>query len=99
MNISTHRRGFYQRYYRRFALLILVFLIPAAIKLQSQNKPFTMEEIKSYPFPSSLTSSPEVAKIAWALNENGLRNIFVAEGPEFKARQLTGYSKDEGQAL
>lgn len=99
MFFKISKSGFYLKIFRRLSLLILVFIIPAAIQLQSQNKPFTMEEIKSYPFPSSLTSSPGVARIAWVFNENGLRNIFVAEGPEFKARQLTNYSKDDGQGL
>ena len=99
MFYKIYKSGLNRKNYRRLSLLILAFLITAGLQLQSQNKPFTMEEIKSYPFPSSLTSSPGVARIAWVFNENGLRNIFVAEGPEFKARQLTNYSKDDGQDL
>ena len=101
MNLSliNHKPGFYRKYFRRLSLLLLVFFIPGAIQVLSQDKPFTMEEVKSYPFPSSLTSSSEGARVAWVFNENGIRNIFVAEGPEFKARQLTNYLKDDGQSL
>jgi dipeptidyl aminopeptidase/acylaminoacyl peptidase len=33
------------------------------------------------------------------MNENGLRNIYVAEGPTYKARKLTNYTMDDGQEL
>jgi dipeptidyl aminopeptidase/acylaminoacyl peptidase len=60
---------------------------------------FTMEQIKSAPFPNELTSAPTGRRLAWALNERGQRNIWVAEGPEFKARRITSYLRDDGQEL
>jgi dipeptidyl aminopeptidase/acylaminoacyl peptidase len=60
---------------------------------------FTMEQIKSYPFPSELTASATGSRIAWAFNERGARNVWVAEGPDFKARRLTSYETDDGQEL
>jgi len=60
---------------------------------------FTMEQIKSYPFPNELTASATGSRIAWAFNERGLRNVWVAEGPDFKARRLTDYNVDDGQEL
>lgn len=58
-----------------------------------------MERIKSYPFPNELTAAATGSRIAWAFNERGLRNIWVAEGPDFKARRLTSYNVDDGQEL
>ena len=60
---------------------------------------FTLEQIKSYPFPNELTSSATGSRIAWAFNERGSRNVWVAEGPDFKARRLTNYETDDGQEL
>lgn len=60
---------------------------------------FTLEQVKSYPFPNELTAAATGTRLAWALDERGLRNIWVAEGPDFKARQLTGYRTDDGQEL
>jgi dipeptidyl aminopeptidase/acylaminoacyl peptidase len=60
---------------------------------------FTMEQIKSYPFPNELTAARTGSRIAWAANESGRRNIYVAEGPEWKARRLTSYMTDDGQEL
>lgn len=58
-----------------------------------------MAQVKSYPFPNELTASATGSRIAWALNEQGLRNIWVAEGPLFTERRLTNYTTDDGQEL
>ena len=60
---------------------------------------FTLEQVKAYPFPNELTTAATGARLAWALNERGLRNVWVAEGPAFAARQLTRYAADDGQEL
>ena len=59
----------------------------------------TLEDIKSYPFPGNLTASPTGSKIAWTVNEEGKRNVYVAEGPTFTPRKLTAYNEDDGQEL
>ncbi|HSJ69286.1 MAG TPA: prolyl oligopeptidase family serine peptidase [Anditalea sp.] len=68
-----------------------------SISLRAQD--FTMEQVTSYPFPSELTASKGSEKIAWAFNEQGKRNIYVAEGPDFNPRQLTQYTRDDGQEI
>jgi dipeptidyl aminopeptidase/acylaminoacyl peptidase len=57
------------------------------------------ERIRSYPFPQNLTASASGSRIAWTFNEQGRRNIYVAEGPDFRARRLTNYNADDGQEL
>ncbi|MDR6195377.1 prolyl oligopeptidase family serine peptidase [Siphonobacter sp. SORGH_AS_0500] len=76
--------------------LILFFLLKSGI---SSAQKFSLEAIKSYPFPNELTASAQGSKIAWALNEQGRRNVYVAEGPAFTARKLTDYTKDDGQEI
>jgi dipeptidyl aminopeptidase/acylaminoacyl peptidase len=68
-------------------------------KSASQSPSFTLEQIKSYPFPNELTAAATGSRIAWAFNERGARNVWVAEGPDFRARKLTNYEKDDGQEL
>jgi hypothetical protein len=63
------------------------------------SQPFTFESIKGYPFPTELTASATGARIAWAFDERGIRNVYVAEGPSFKARKLTSYTSDDGSGL
>src|SRR5262245_49194413 len=64
-----------------------------------QNSGFTLEQVLSSPFPSDLVAAPAGERIAWIFNAQGKRNVWVAEGPEFKARQLTQYNDDTGQEL
>ena len=60
---------------------------------------FKLEDAKSYPFPNNLTTSATGSKIAWAFDEQGKRNIYVAEGPAFKPRKLTNFNTDDGQEI
>ncbi|HKS08580.1 MAG TPA: prolyl oligopeptidase family serine peptidase [Pyrinomonadaceae bacterium] len=92
--------------YRLILVLLVLAAFGAAVSV-SQPAPvaasfaqsFTIEQIKGYPFPGELTASATGARIAWAFNERGARNIWVAEGPDFKARRLTNYQTDDGQEL
>jgi dipeptidyl aminopeptidase/acylaminoacyl peptidase len=79
--------------------VLLVALGSASVGAQRSGNSFTIEQIKSYPFPNELTVAPSGSRIAWALNERGLRNVWVAEGPTFTARRLTNYTSDDGQEL
>jgi dipeptidyl aminopeptidase/acylaminoacyl peptidase len=60
---------------------------------------FSVEQILSLPGPDNLVASPTGSAIAWTFNERGVRNVFAAEGPDFKARRLTAYQEDDGQEL
>ncbi len=60
---------------------------------------FTLEQIMSAPFPSGLSAAPTGGKVAWVQNAQGVRNIWVAEPPEYRGRQLTHYTVDDGQDL
>jgi dipeptidyl aminopeptidase/acylaminoacyl peptidase len=80
-----------------FAILALATL-PCDASAQGSTS-FTIDQVKSYPFPNELTAQSSGSRIAWASNERGLRNILVAEGPDWNARQLTNYKVDDGQEL
>jgi dipeptidyl aminopeptidase/acylaminoacyl peptidase len=60
---------------------------------------FTLEQVMKAPFPANLIVARTVNRIAWTLNQEGKRNIWVAEGPKFEARQLTSYQQDDGEEL
>ena len=81
----------------RLPFHILTLLLASSV-LHAQGG-FTIEQIKSYPFPNELTSAAKAGRIAWALNEQGKRNIWVADAPDYKARRLTNYMLDDGQEL
>ncbi len=75
-------------------LFVLQISKPDAIIAQ-----FTIRDVKSYAFPSELVTSAKGDKIALAMNEQGVRNIYVGEAPEFKLRKLTNYQADNGQEI
>ncbi len=79
--------------------VLIVALGPAGLHSQTPAGSFTMEQVKSYPFPNELTASSSGSRLAWALNERGMRNVWVAEGPAFTPRRLTNYTSDDGQEL
>ncbi len=77
-------------------ILILLCLI---ISSQAFGQSFTMEDIGSFTFPSELTASHDGETIAWAMYEQGKRNIFLAKAPDFEPIQVTEFDKDDGQEL
>lgn len=82
---------------RLFSFVVVFFLI--ALDGQSQIQNFSFESIKSHPFPTELIRSNKGNKLAWALDEKGIRNIYVAEGPSFEPRKLTSFAEDDGQEI
>ncbi|HTM98245.1 MAG TPA: prolyl oligopeptidase family serine peptidase [Pedobacter sp.] len=78
-------------------LSVFIAFLFIAFNLNAQT--FTVKSILSYPFPSELTAAAKGSKIAWAMNEQGKRNIYVAEGPSFKPIKITDYTYDDGQEL
>src|SRR5437588_6241049 len=71
----------------------------AAIALAAPAKRFTLEQIMSAPFPTDLSAAPQGGAVAWVLDQRGARNIWVAEAPDYKGRQLTNYRDDDGQEI
>src|SRR6202047_251601 len=76
-------------------VLVMVCFAPRA----SAQKSVTLEKLMSAPFPENLTAAKTVNRVAWTLNQEGKRNIWVAEGPSFAARRLTSYLEDDGQPI
>ena len=93
----------------RYSLIVVLLMLAAVGAALSVSQParvaaspaqsFTMEQLKGYPFPSELTAAASGSRIAWVFNERGARNVWVADGPDFKARRLTSYESDDGQEL
>ena len=84
---------------RRVLFIITIILAANILAAAQEANQFTVEQVKSYPFPNELTAAVSGSRIAWAFNEQGQRNIWVAEGPDFRPRKLTNYRMDDGQEL
>jgi dipeptidyl aminopeptidase/acylaminoacyl peptidase len=75
--------------------LLLLLLLPFSLAAQQTS----FLNFKKYPFPTELTAAPAGERIAWALDEEGRRNVYVAEGPDYTPRKLTDFSNDDGQEI
>lgn len=63
--------------------------------------PFKLEQVLSSPFPSELVAAEHGSRIAWVFDAKGVRNVWVADGPDFgqTARPVTRYQADDGQPI
>jgi dipeptidyl aminopeptidase/acylaminoacyl peptidase len=82
---------------RKWFVLVLA-MVCSAFPASAQQS-LTLEELLSAPFPENLTAAKTANRIAWTFNQEGKRNIWVAEGPAFTARRLTSYLQDDGEPL
>jgi dipeptidyl aminopeptidase/acylaminoacyl peptidase len=77
----------------------VVFLFGFAFVSAAMAGNFTLDQVMSSPFPSNLVAASHSGRIAWVFDAKGTRNIWVADAPNFAARQVTHYSGDDGQPL
>jgi dipeptidyl aminopeptidase/acylaminoacyl peptidase len=80
-----------------FGAALLLAVVLAALPALGQG--FTMEEALSYPYPYGLTAAAQGERVAWVFNLRGARNVWVADGPDFAAHQVTHYSGDDGMPI
>ena len=81
---------------KKLFIIGLIFISSFSV---SYSQGFTIEEAMNYSFPENLVASPSMARVAWTENHQGLRSIFVAEGPRFSGKALVSFLEDDGQAL
>jgi dipeptidyl aminopeptidase/acylaminoacyl peptidase len=77
----------------------IAIVLACSVALSASVKRFTLEQVMSAPFPTDLTAAPKGGAVAWVLDQNGARNIWVAEAPDYKGRRLTDYKDDDGQEI
>lgn len=85
--------------YVRFRLAFTIAVLISCFPLAAQQPAVTLEGLLSAPFPAELLASSTGGKVAWIQNAKGVRNLWVAESPEYRGRQVTRYTADDGQAL
>ncbi len=77
----------------------LILSLACAFACSAPAQRLTIEQLLSAPFPTDLTAAPIGGAVAWVLNQNGARNLWVAEAPGYKGRQLTNYRDDDGREI
>src|SRR5262249_9002002 len=79
----------------RIVLTSLLFGITAS----AQKSNFTVEQVMSSPFPSGLTGAMQTPRVAWVFYNKGESNVWIADAPNFEARQVTHYQGDDGMPI
>lgn len=74
----------------------MAFLL--AFTLQSYCQ-VTIDNLLNVPFPTNLTASNDGRRIAWVFNDQGMRNVYLADAPDFTPRKVTNYDQDDGQEI
>jgi dipeptidyl aminopeptidase/acylaminoacyl peptidase len=87
-----------------WALLALLLLAGAAPAAHSSApapdaQGFTLQQVLAYPYPEGLAASKAGNRIAWVIDQNGVRNVWVAQGPAFEPQQVTRFTNDDGQEI
>jgi len=77
-----------------------VFAIDARSDASIEMGGYALRQVLSSPFPSNLVNAENAKKpsgrIAWVFARKGERNVWVADAPDFTARQITHYKGDDG---
>ncbi|MGI4854590.1 MAG: S9 family peptidase [Janthinobacterium lividum] len=85
----------------RCHLAVLVCaLFAAALRAQppAPGRTFSVKEALSAPFMNQLTAAPLKSRMAWFVDQEGKRNVWVAS-PTEKAHAVTHYTEDDGQDI
>ena len=80
----------------RFLPLLVLAVLLSGSSLSGLQSPFTVEQVLSSPFPTNLVAAQKARRVAWVFSQKGEHNIWVADAPNFPARQVTHYAGDEG---
>ena len=59
----------------------------------------TLEQFMSPASPLTLASAEKADRIAWMVYDRGLRNVYTAAAPDFRAVRVTSFLKDDGTEL
>ena len=81
-------------------ILLSLFLSTVLFTASGQtDQPFSIRQVLSAPFPSNLVSAPSGDRLAWVHNREGVRNIWLAEGPDFTGKAITNFREDDGETI
>ncbi|MDE2561051.1 MAG: S9 family peptidase [Sphingomonadales bacterium] len=84
---------------RRFALAALAATLLSEPVQAAPPLPPDLAEFLSYPFIAELSAPATGGALAWVETREGVRNVWLARGPDFSAKKLTQGTSDDGMEL
>ena len=83
--------------------VLLLWSSLMACSAQTPPRPFSLEQVLSSPFPTNLVAvenaGDRAGRIAWVFSARAERNVWIADAPNFEARQVTHYVGDDGMPI
>jgi dipeptidyl aminopeptidase/acylaminoacyl peptidase len=81
-----------------FAATLLIASLAAPALHSPDAKPFTLQQVLSAPYATSLTAAPSGNLFAWVEDTEGRHNLWIS-GPRQPPRQLTHNTQDDAQDI
>jgi dipeptidyl aminopeptidase/acylaminoacyl peptidase len=75
---------------------VLAVISCAVLPLSAQSSGFSLPQVMSAPFCSGLQAAPKGNRILWIADEQGKRNIYVAEPGGSSVHRVTSDNADDG---
>jgi dipeptidyl aminopeptidase/acylaminoacyl peptidase len=76
--------------------------LASVVAMPAPGQSFTLQQALSAPFASDLVASPKLGRLAWIENQQGRRNLWVAEpnaSGKYVSKKVTAYDQDDGQEM
>ncbi|MFZ0632713.1 MAG: hypothetical protein WAM56_15605, partial [Acidobacteriaceae bacterium] len=82
----------------RFAVAAVGFSVCLSPAAPALAQSFTLQQVMSAPFTSELQAAPQGNRLLWIANQEGKRNIWVAEkvGSAWTVHRVTNDDADDG---
>jgi dipeptidyl aminopeptidase/acylaminoacyl peptidase len=89
------------RVFSALSTVCILLLCSSSLLSSAQTSPasFSLQQVLSSPFPANLVAAERAGRIAWVFSSKGERNVWVADAPNFEARQVTHYTGDDGMPI
>lgn len=82
---------------RLISLIYIIYSAAALAEIRSES--FPVESMINMPFPNEMVAANKSNKLAYVLNERGIRNIYLSSSSNFEAHKLTNNNLDDGIEL
>src|SRR3982751_3452747 len=80
-------------------ITLLALFSLAAATMPAAPPSFTVRQVMSAPFAAAPLAAPNGTKVAWLEDDEGKRNVWIAEAPDWTGRKITSFDRDDGQEI
>jgi dipeptidyl aminopeptidase/acylaminoacyl peptidase len=94
-------QGLFARRPVRAVIAVIMGLLATALAPRAfAQQRLTLQQLMTFAFPDEITAAAHGERVAWVFNIKGVRNVWVADGPDFTdARVVTRYNEDDGRPI